>query len=711
MAPPPTIDIEALLRPISPDQPAGEDLTYEGEYDELREARRADDLTPQGDWKPKGKPKVSEWDRVVSLGSKYLTRKTKDLQIAAWMTEALTHLRAFSGLRDGLRLMLGIQSQFWDSYYPQIEDNDLELRSRPFNFLNTEVFLPLVIRELPLTQMFNDRRYSFLDRKMSRETDNEVRKNPEKGDEILAELREQGKIEGKEFDSAVAQTPLPFYEELADELREAVESFSEFETDTKCRFFRQIIAGAVQDRALDPDADRAAREAIEVLDEAIAQHARELDKSAEGAISKALDRIGKAIGERITATPPSVANVGKALNDCLGLIDEILDQKRAPATGSEVEAAAPAEEEAAEAEPEEAAALEEETTSEESAEAAWEPVAETPARSTPPPKAKRPRAAGGPIADGEDARERIIEAAAYLRQNEPGSPVPYLVVRALRMGEVYGLPRPLEASGLASPSSEVRRTLRRLAAEGQWAALLEEAEGALGRPEGRAWLDAQRLAIVALSETGAPAAAEAGRGLLRALLADFPDLPQAELADGTPAANAETRAWLEDEILPASGPPSGSATPYAEAPAPLESFAPREETEAVDAPPDAWDQAIGAVQAGRMAEGLLILQHALVRAATGREKFHRTLQLTELCLMARQDRLALPLAEDLARQIDDFHLEQWEDPELIARAWGALYHCLRGSGDGTADRLPPVFARLCRLDIGRALRCDGDGAG
>jgi hypothetical protein len=79
--------------------------------------------------------------------------------------------------------------------------------------------------------------------------------------------------------------------------------------------------------------------------------------------------------------------------------------------------------------------------------------------------------------------------------------------------------------------------------------------------------------------------------------------------------------------------------------------------------------------------------------------------------MARQDRLALPLAEDLTRQIDRFSLEQWESPELIARAWGTLYHCLRASGDGAADRLPPVFAHLCRLDISRALRFDGDGAG
>jgi type VI secretion system protein ImpA len=106
---------------------------------------------------------------------------------------------------------------------------------------------------------------------------------------------------------------------------------------------------------------------------------------------------------------------------------------------------------------------------------------------------------------------------------------------------------------------------------------------------------------------------------------------------------------------------------------------------------------------------LQILQLALDRAATGRERFHRTLQLTELCLMADQLRLALPLAEDLALRVDEFRLEQWESPDLMARVWGALYHCLRGAGDGAVDRLPPVFARLCRLDISRALRFGGNG--
>src|ERR1051326_8846028 len=46
----PVIDVDALLTPIPGDNPAGENLQYSGIYDEIREARRADDNLTKGDW-------------------------------------------------------------------------------------------------------------------------------------------------------------------------------------------------------------------------------------------------------------------------------------------------------------------------------------------------------------------------------------------------------------------------------------------------------------------------------------------------------------------------------------------------------------------------------------------------------------------------------------------------------------------------------------
>ncbi len=116
----------------------------------------------------------------------------------------------------------------------------------------------------------------------------------------------------------------------------------------------------------------------------------------------------------------------------------------------------------------------------------------------------------------------------------------------LRLSELYGLgDNRASPPAWSSPASETRQTLKRLAAEGDWDTLLEEAEQALGRPEGRAWLDAHRYALAAMANATTAdrsAAIRFGTALLRAVLTDFSDLPDAELADDTPTANAETRA-------------------------------------------------------------------------------------------------------------------------------------------------------------------------
>ena len=40
---PPVIDLEAIMQPISEENPSGESLRYSGLYDEITEARRADE--------------------------------------------------------------------------------------------------------------------------------------------------------------------------------------------------------------------------------------------------------------------------------------------------------------------------------------------------------------------------------------------------------------------------------------------------------------------------------------------------------------------------------------------------------------------------------------------------------------------------------------------------------------------------------------------
>lgn len=116
-----------LLNPIAGDNPSGASLRYDPVYDQIKEARRQDDTGPQGDWQRERK--VADYRQVTDLSSKALAERSKDLQLAVWLTEAALHREKFSGLQQGLDLLRGLLEQFWDTLYPEIEDGDLEPRA------------------------------------------------------------------------------------------------------------------------------------------------------------------------------------------------------------------------------------------------------------------------------------------------------------------------------------------------------------------------------------------------------------------------------------------------------------------------------------------------------------------------------------------------------------------------------------------------------
>lgn len=144
---PPVIDFEMLLQPISEENPSGISLRYEGDYDEMSEARRADDDLALGKWEME--LKVADFPKVVELADYALKTKTKDLQIAVWYSEALTGLHGFTGLRDSLKLLAGLQETFWETLFPEIDEGDMEARANALDWMDMQA--ELLIKKTPLT--------------------------------------------------------------------------------------------------------------------------------------------------------------------------------------------------------------------------------------------------------------------------------------------------------------------------------------------------------------------------------------------------------------------------------------------------------------------------------------------------------------------------------------------------------------------------------
>lgn len=224
-----TLDIDTLLAPIPGENPAGESLLYAETYGAIKEARRADDELNQGEWKHD--LKTSDWSAVIEIASAALATKSKDLQITVWLTEALVKQRGFPGLRDGLRLLRGLQERLWEPLYPEIENGDLEARALVLEFLNRT--LPLPIRQVPLTQ---GEGYSWLRWQESRDVDNLGLKNPEAQQAAL----DEGKISGELFDKAVAASPRAYYEILFADLNQSWEEYQQLDRVVDEKFGREV---------------------------------------------------------------------------------------------------------------------------------------------------------------------------------------------------------------------------------------------------------------------------------------------------------------------------------------------------------------------------------------------------------------------------------------------------------------------------------------
>lgn len=128
--------LAASLVPIPGEQPAGADLRYDTRLDAIKEARR-EELLPGADFK------TADWAAVVSLCSTLLQKETKDLQLAAWLTEALMRRQNFAGLLTGISITRGLVDGFWDTIYPLPEDGDLELRAGPLEWIGSKLALPV----------------------------------------------------------------------------------------------------------------------------------------------------------------------------------------------------------------------------------------------------------------------------------------------------------------------------------------------------------------------------------------------------------------------------------------------------------------------------------------------------------------------------------------------------------------------------------------
>ena len=220
--------LNRLGAPIPGDHPCGQDISFSQEFDDVREARRQDDLTlNQGEWETE--LKTAQWPKVKQLCEDILQNKSKDLQITCWYTEALCHLHGFKGLGFGLQVLEILVNDFWEFFYPELIPDDLEERTGKIEWLNKQ--LPTTIRTIPLTDRASGG-LSWLKWDESRAVDNLGLKDPAAKEKAVAD----GKLTGEVFDRAASASGLSFYQKLHVEIRETKAILAKVEKHVDDRF-------------------------------------------------------------------------------------------------------------------------------------------------------------------------------------------------------------------------------------------------------------------------------------------------------------------------------------------------------------------------------------------------------------------------------------------------------------------------------------------
>ena len=212
-------DLERLLEPVSAERPSGESLRYEGIYDRIREARREDDARlSRGIYE--SEPKRADWAAVESIATEALSTRTKDLQIAAWLTEAWTHLYGLAGSREGLRLMAGLCARFWETLHPELEGEDCEARVSPVVWVNEKLSLKVKQLAVSSPQAGEVPAYSFADWESAAHLENLSKRDPK----ALQTAEARGAVTPAKFHSSLMLTERNFYAELYEDGASALEA-------------------------------------------------------------------------------------------------------------------------------------------------------------------------------------------------------------------------------------------------------------------------------------------------------------------------------------------------------------------------------------------------------------------------------------------------------------------------------------------------------
>src|ERR1035441_8208028 len=236
------LDLEAVLKPISGDAPSGINLRPLGVYDDVKALRTTESAESIGGTLRAGEFKTAQWGQAITVCVKEISTRSKDVQLAVWLAEALVRVHSFPGLVRGLELIQGLHERFWATYYPPIEDGGLDMRAGRLGEMAR--LLVQAMYDCPLTAKVEGKTYSFAEWKwLQALSANASRAKPEGKEAVLQEANELR----KSLEGAVAKTSWEFYDDIDQSLAKSQEVLGKLRTTVDELFSNDPTSGEMED--------------------------------------------------------------------------------------------------------------------------------------------------------------------------------------------------------------------------------------------------------------------------------------------------------------------------------------------------------------------------------------------------------------------------------------------------------------------------------
>jgi type VI secretion system protein ImpA len=225
---PAVLDFAVLLAPIDGDSPTGPDLrrdfSAKNPYRRVKDARlSARRIEHRAVWDESSeKP---NWREVLEAGQETLAKASKDLEVAAWLTEALVRMHGYAGLRDGFRLCRELVERYWEGLHPALDsegDDETPMRLAALAGLNGEdadgtLIAPILGVSIVDRSEFGPLGVAAYEQAsaLERISDAEERERRIRHGAVSLEM----------FQKAIARTPAAFFQTVAADLAEGVREF------------------------------------------------------------------------------------------------------------------------------------------------------------------------------------------------------------------------------------------------------------------------------------------------------------------------------------------------------------------------------------------------------------------------------------------------------------------------------------------------------